>query len=236
MDLIWAASLPIASAIFACAGWPRHNAVMTSDTADKSAGGDPTYAFKPSLMGAMCQFRLRPDALEWQIGRHQGRVHYDKVRAVRLSFRPVTMQSQRFITEIWSTGNPKIQIVSASWRSMIEQEPLDAAYAAFVGELHRRLAAAGAAARFSTGLPVAVYWVGLIVFAAVMVATAVMLVRALGLQQWSAAAIVGVFFLVFAYQLGHYFYRNRPGRYRPDALPAGVLPKASPSLSPASAA
>jgi hypothetical protein len=30
---------------------------------------------------------------------------------------------------------------------------------------------------------------------------------------------------VFAYQLGTYFYRNRPSRYRPDAIPPEVLPK-----------
>jgi hypothetical protein len=209
---------------------------MTTVIADDEAATAPAYAFKPSLMGAMCQFTLKPDALEWQIGGRNGRVRYDRVRAVRLSFRPVTMQSQRFITEIWSADNPKIQIVSASWRSMVEQERLDAPYAAFVGELHRRLASAGGAARFSTGLPVAIYWVGVIVFAAVMLATAVMLVRAIGLEQWGASAIVGLFFAVFAYQLGNYFYRNRPGCYRPDALPAGVLPKANPSPSPASAA
>ena len=54
------------------------------------------------------------------------------------------MQTHRFITEIWSADNPKIQIVSVSWRSIMEQERLDNAYSAFVTELHRRLAAAGA--------------------------------------------------------------------------------------------
>ena len=43
--------------------------------------------------------------------------------------------------------------------------------------------------------------------------------------QWAPTAVVGIFFLVFAYQLGTYFYRNRPGRYRPDAIPPSVLPK-----------
>jgi hypothetical protein len=37
--------------------------------------------------------------------------------------------------------------------------------------------------------------------------------------------VVAIFFLVFAYQLGIYFYRNRPGRYRPGAVPTDVLPK-----------
>ena len=199
---------------------------MTLENADDEATGDPTYAFKPSLIGAMCQFTLKPDALEWQIGRRSGRVRYDRVRAIRLSYRPVTTQSQRFITEIWSADNPKIQIVSVSWRSIMEQERLDKAYSDFVTELHRRIAGAGAAAKFSTGLPVVTYWIGVIVFTAVILATGALVLRAMSFEQWGATAVVAVFFLVFAYQLGTYFYRNRPGRYRPGAVPRDVLPKA----------
>ena len=103
---------------------------MTTVIADDEAAADPAYAFKPSLMGGACQFTLKPDAMEWQIGRRSGRVRYDRVRAVRLSYRPVTMQTHRFITEIWSADNPKIQIVSVSWRSIMEQERLDKAYSA----------------------------------------------------------------------------------------------------------
>jgi len=57
--------------------------IMTSDIADEPPG-DPTYAFKASLIGSMCQFTLKPDALEWQIGRRSGRIRYDAIRAVRL--------------------------------------------------------------------------------------------------------------------------------------------------------
>jgi hypothetical protein len=198
---------------------------MSSDIADDEAAADPSYSFKPSLMGAMSQFTLRPDALEWQIGRRSGRTRYDRFRAVRLSYRPVTMQGHRFITEIWSLDHPKMQFASASWRSVVEQERFDKGYAAFVAELHRRLAAAGVAIQFSAGVPAATYWIGAILFAAVMIATAVMVVRALQLGQWSTSAIIGAFFLVFAVQIGNYFRRNRPGRYRPDAIPAVVLPK-----------
>jgi hypothetical protein len=197
---------------------------MTSDIADEPSG-DPTYAFKASLIGSLCQFTLKPDALEWQVGRRSGRIRYATIRAVRLTYRPVMMQSHRFITEIWSPGNPKIQIVSVSWRSIMEQQRLDAAYASFIIELHRRLAAAGAPARFSTGLPFATYWVGVVIFGAVLAATGGLLVRAMSFDQWAPMVVVAIFFLVFAYQLGTYFYRNRPSRYRPDAVPADVLPK-----------
>lgn len=198
---------------------------MSSEISDSAAAADPTYGFKPSLIGGMCQFTLRPDALEWQIARHSGRIRYDRVRAIRLSYRPVTMQSHRFITEIWSTDNPKIQIVSVSWRSIMEQERLDKAYSAFVTELHRRIATAAAPAKFSAGLPVVTYWIGVVIFGAVLLATSALFLRATSSDQWSATAIVGVFFLVLAYQLGTYFYRNWPGRYRADAIPAGVLPR-----------
>jgi hypothetical protein len=192
---------------------------------DGEAAADPSYAYKPSLIGSGCQFTLRPDAMEWQIGRRSGRVHYSRVGAVRLSYRPVTMQSHRFIAEIWSQGNPKIQIASVSWRSLVEQERFDRPYSAFIAELHRRIAAAGAPAEFTTGLPAITYWAGVAVFAGVMVAMGVIIVRALRLSQWSASAIIGVFFAVFAYQLGNFFRRNRPSRYRPDAIPSEVLPQ-----------
>ena len=223
MDLIWVGrgDLPAGHCSL-------HNDPMTQqierEIGDEPAG-DPSYAYRPSLIGGGCQFTLRPDAMEWQIGSRNGRIHYDRISAIRLSYRPVTMQSHRFITEIWSPGHPKIQIASVSWRSIVEQERFDKPYAAFIAELHRRIAAAGTSTQFTTGVPAITYWVGFAVFAAVMVAMGVMIVRALLLSQWSASAIVGVFFAVFAYQLGNYFRRNRPGRYRPDAIPSEVLPR-----------
>lgn len=186
---------------------------------------DPAYAFKPSLIGAWCEFRLKADGLHWQMGPRSGRVRYERIRAVRLAYRPVTMQSRRFVTEIWSTDNPKISIVSVSWRSLVEQERQDAAYVAFVTELHRRLAASNSEAQFTTGLPVVSYWLGVVVFAVVMVTIAALIVRALRQQQWSASAIIAAILAAFGYQIGNYFRRNRPVRYRPDAIPPEVLPK-----------
>lgn len=197
------------------------------DTADRrisEEAADPTYAFKPSLIGGSCEFTLKPDGLHWQIGVRSGRVRYERVRAVRLSYRPVTMQSRRFVTEIWSTDNPKIQIVSVSWRSVVEQARQDGAYSAFVAELHRRLAACGSVAQFTTGLPVVSYWFGVVIFVAVLISMAAMIVKTLKLGQWSVSAVIAAIFAVFALQIGNYFRRNKPSRYRPDAIPRDVLP------------
>src|SRR4051812_18412768 len=197
--------------------------ITEGQTGDDAA--NPTYAFKPSLIGGWCEFTLKPDGLHWQIGARGGRVRYERIRAVRLSFRPVTMQSRRFVTEIWSADNPKIQIVSVSWRSVIEQVRQDGPYSDFVTELHRRLAACSSTAQLTTGLPAISYWFGVLTFVAVVVAMAVVMLRTARLEQWSASAIVAAIFAVFALQIGNYFRRNKPSRYRPDAIPREVLPK-----------
>ena len=58
---------------------------MTPSEAPGEAVDDPVYGYKPSLLGAPWEFRLRPDALEWQAGRHQGGIPYGRVARVRLS-------------------------------------------------------------------------------------------------------------------------------------------------------
>ena len=194
------------------------------DEAAADSGG-LTYRYKPSLMGAPWQLQLRPEGLAWSIGRYDGVVRYDRVRRVRMSFRPASMQSHRFITELWSDDAPKIQIASVSWRSMVEQERQDQAYNAFVTDLHRRLAAAGTRATFQTGMPLILFAIGIVVYAGALLGFAALTVRALQISEWAGAAVVGGFFLLFAWQVGNYFRRNWPGTYRADALPAHVMPR-----------
>lgn len=186
---------------------------------------DLLYVHKPSLMGAAWELRLLPDVLEWQTGRHRGRIPYARITRVRLSFRPVTMQTRRFVTEIWWLGGPRLSIASTSWRSLVEQHAQDHAYGAFIRELNRRIAAAGATARFETGSPAWLYWPGLALFVGVALALAVLTVRALEIGAYGGAALVGGFFVLFVWQSGIYFKRNRPGRYRPDAVPKELVPR-----------
>jgi hypothetical protein len=192
--------------------------------ADDLGSTDPVYAHKPSLMGAPWEYRLRPDALEWRMGRHEGRIAYRAIRRVRLSFRPVTMQSRRFVAEVWSAGGPKLTIASTSWRSVLEQAPQDEGYGAFVRELHRRIAAAGGEAAFDAGSPAILYWPGVAVFVAAGLALAALTAHALATGAWAGAAIMGGLFGLVLWQSGPFFLRNRPRRYRPEALPEELVP------------
>lgn len=184
----------------------------------------PTYSFRPSLLGAPREFKLTDGHIEWSAGGRTGRIPFGKVRRVRMSFRPVSMQSQRFRTEVWAEDAPKLVILSSSWKSMVEQERLDRPYSTFVAELHRRLGQAAASAGFEKGSPPLLYWPGLAVFVAFALALAWLTVRALVENSLGGAAFTAAFLALFLWQSGNFFRRNRPGRYSPDAPPRVLMP------------
>jgi hypothetical protein len=181
------------------------------------------YAFRPARFGPVWQFHLTPDSIAWEAGGRNGSVPYAEIRRVRLSFRPLTMQSHRFVAEIWPRQGRRLRLASSSWR-IVDHERHDDAYASFIAELHRRLAAAGVRASFESGATPLYYWPGFAVFAAVAFAIAGLAVRALATGQVSAAAMMGALLAIFLWQAGAFFRRNRPGSYRADALPRDLLP------------
>jgi hypothetical protein len=107
---------------------------------------------------------------------------------------------------------------------MVQQQRLDQPYREFIGELHRRLAAAGTTATFQTGSPPLLYWPGVFVFVGICLALAALAARGLQVDSWAGAAFTGAMLALFLWQTGSFFRRNRPGVYRPDAIPPQALP------------
>jgi hypothetical protein len=193
---------------------------MTSSSPDN----DLTYSYKPSMVRPPYEFRLAPDALEWIMGTRRGRLRYRDVHSLRLMFRPATLQTHRFLAEVRGPTRPVIRIASSSWRSMLDFERHDSAYAAFMTELHRRISAARPDFVFDAGSPPWIYWPGAAVFVVLGFSIVALTVRALQVGQWAGAAMVGAFLLLFLWQIGAFFRRNRPRRYRGDDIPADILP------------
>jgi hypothetical protein len=183
------------------------------------------YAYKASLFGAAYEFRLGTDALEWQLGRRSSRIPYRDIARVRLSYRPATMQSHRFLMEIWSSRAPKLAIASTSWRTMLDLQRHDGEYAAFVEQLHRRIARAGGTPVLNSGAIAILYWPGVAVFVATTIVLVVLAGYALQSANWTAAGIVAFFLAMFLWQAGNFFYRNRPQTYQATAIPPHVLPR-----------
>lgn len=202
-------------------------------------GGDTSdivYAYKASLMGGAWILRLAPDALHWSLGALSGQVPYAAIRRIRLSFRPVTMQPYRFLTEIWADKSPKISIASTSWKSLMEQERQDEAYSRFVKALHDRIAAAGGKPDLKGGAVAFLYWPGVAIFAALCIMGVSLAIRSMQLGEsalgqpldWgqiaAILALVAMFFWLL-WQMGSFFKRNMPRRYTLDAVPPDLLPK-----------
>ena len=197
---------------------------------------DIVYAYKASLLGGAWILRLAPDALHWSLGAMSGQVPYAAIRRIRIGFRPVTMQSYRFLTEIWADKSPKISIASASWKSLMEQERQDEAYSHFVKALHERIAAAGGKPDLKAGAVAFLYWPGVAVFAALCIMGLSLAFRSLQLGEsmlgqpldWgqiaALLALVAMFFWLL-WQMGSFFKRNMPRRYTLDAVPSDLLPK-----------
>jgi len=192
---------------------------------DPNQAEGPGYAYKPSLMGAPWFLRLTPEHLVWAIGRRSGELAYRDIASIRMSFRPVTMQARRYLTEISGAGAPKIVISSASWKSLVEQGQQSNAYSDFVAGLHARVAAAGGRPRCESGLHQLLYWPGAVVFVGVLLALAALIVRALQQGSYSGFFFVAGFMALFAWQLGRFFKLNRPTRYETGAPPQALLPR-----------
>jgi hypothetical protein len=192
--------------------------------AEAGADTELSYSYRPSLLGAGWTLALAPDGLAWSAGARAGRVPYDKIARMRMAFRPMSMPTTRFMTEIWAAGEPPLRIVSTSWKSMVEQQRQDAEYARFVTALHARIAATGAPVVCERGRPAVVYWPGLVVFAGVSLGLAMLIVRALEAHATVPALFVGIFFALFVWHGGTFFSRNRPGTYRVAEPPRDLLP------------
>jgi hypothetical protein len=201
---------------------------MTDPTAAEELTPETYYVFKPSLAGASLEFVLQADRLEVRRGgRTVGLIPYRDIRKIRLAYRPVTMQNHRFLTEIWSSAGPKVSFASSSPRGVIGHESFDDHYKMFVAELHRRVSAAGGTVQYLYGSPALLYWPGVAVFLGLcggVVVLAVQAVQNMESKTWLGMSLVAVMMLYFLWQTGVFFWRNRPGDYRPDALPPQALP------------
>lgn len=90
------------------------------DELDPSAPSAPglSYAYKASLVGSAYRFGLTEDRLTWQVGGRSGLWPYTDIAAVRLSYRPISMQPQRFCADIDHVSGARIRVLSTTWQTV----------------------------------------------------------------------------------------------------------------------
>ena len=195
---------------------------MTIDPTNQAA--TVSYAYKASLVGAAHRFELTDQGLSWWIARKSGVWPYAAIVGVRLSYRPVSMQSQRFRADIDGADRGRLALLSTSWQTSVLMSPQDQDYRAFIVALHQRMSQAGSNAALSGGLKPRLYISALVLLALVVVAMTGLLVRAIMIGEWGGVLFLTGFAALFGWQVGGFVRRNRPQAYTFDHLPASLLP------------
>lgn len=181
------------------------------------------YAYKASLIGAAHEFELTDNGLSWQAGNKSGCWPYTDISAIRLSYRPVSMQSRRFRTDVESDGQ-RIAILSTTWQTVTLMSPQDREYRDFITELHARMAQSGSKAALVSGVGPWTYGAGVAVLALVGIAIAGLLLRAILTGEYIGGLFLIGFAALFIWQIGGFVVRNRPGEYTFSDLPKALLP------------
>jgi hypothetical protein len=196
---------------------------MTVDLSDETAGA-VRYAYKASLVGAAHQFELTGEGLNWRIAGKSGVWPYAAISAIRLSYRPVSMQSRRFRADIDGAERGRIALLSTTWQTSVLMAPQDHDYRAFIVEFHRRMAAAGSNATLTGGLKRRVYAAAVVLLTLVAIAMAGLFLRAVMTGEFAGILFLAGFAALFAWQVGGFVTRNRPRTYTFDRLPQALLP------------
>lgn len=183
-----------------------------------------SYAYKPSLIAKADQFVLISDGLSWRVRGRSGVWVYTDIAAVRLSYRPISMQQRRFRADITHRSGASIAIVSTSWQTASLMTPQDDSYRIFIVDLHRRMAEADGTALLTGGLRRWIYLTAVVLLGLVALAMAALLLRALWIGEWAGALFLVAFAALFAWQTGGFVWRNTPRPYAFDAMPKDLLP------------
>jgi hypothetical protein len=196
------------------------------DELDASAASAPglSYAYKASLVGSAYRFELTEDRLAWHVGGRSGLWPYTDIAAVRLSYRPISMQPRRFRADIDHVSGARIRVLSTTWQTVTLMKPQDSDYRAFLIELHRRLKRAGSGAILVGGLRPGLHHAAVAVLAIVAVSLSGLFIRAAATGEWAGALFLVGFAALFWWQIGGFIRRNRPRRYTFDELPEQLLP------------
>lgn len=184
----------------------------------------PSYTYKASLISSAHRFELTDAGLSWRIGGRSGLWPYAEISAIRLSYRPMSMQARRFRADIWKTGGGRIAILSTTWQTVSLMTPQDQGYRTFITELHRRMKAAGSRASLTGGIGTASYAAAVVMLALLAIAMVGLLVRALSTSEFTGALFLIGISIWFAWTIGGFIKRNRPRKYSFDALPGTLLP------------
>lgn len=189
---------------------------------------DPaSYSHRLHALRKPRTYTLTHTGLRWkdEDGEGEGELAYSDIRKVHLAYRPTRVQRNRYLAHITPHAGRRIDISNSSYRGFGNFKEHNARYAAFITELHRRIAASGADVAFHKGSSLVGYVANLVLtgWIAAMIVLALVLLWATG---WVMVAVLKLGIIAFFLPtLFRFIVRARPRAYEALAIPADALPR-----------
>jgi hypothetical protein len=182
------------------------------------------HAHRPKPFSAELELELTAYELVATRGRSTQRFPLTAIERVSLCFSPRNTAHRAFACTVRATDGKSVTFDSLSWKSLIETEKQNDAYARFVSELCERAAAARPEVELFAGIVPFKYWGMLGIGVPVMLALVAVAIYSVFLNSTFSAVFSLVLLGYLGFWLSDYLKRNRPERFAPGAIPPRVLP------------
>lgn len=207
-------------------------AAMEKPEAARDQAGTLTYAFQPRLGASGTEITLAGDVLTYTMGPREGRIDLRDVAGVSLLFLPAKFAQSSFEMRLRTWDKRRLKVSSVSRVSLTQIKNQAEAYTVFVEAVHRRLAhldTSGAILGhpkvvFTGGYSHIRWWLTAVVGLVALAVLVGIFGMALIDRQWPFAAFVAALSAFTALPTVEMITRNKPVRYRPDAIPPELLP------------
>jgi hypothetical protein len=174
------------------------------------------------------RFEMKGDHVAITQGNRSGNFIYRDIVLIRLLYRPRNTTNEGYQTKLYRRDRKTAALTNLSWKSLVDLDRQDDAYARFVRELISAVARDNPAVTLAAGMP---RWQHLVTAGAALVAMLallIVLVQALRNGGWAVAGLTAALGAYFGWWSLRYLSRNRPRTFTRDVIPADVMPPRKP--------
>jgi hypothetical protein len=182
------------------------------------------YEHRAKPYAQEARFEMKPDVLAVTQGSRSGDFAYRDIELVRLLYKPRNTTNEGYQTKLYRKDWRTVGLTNLTWKSLVDLDRQDADYAVFVRALIARIAAANPGVVLEAGMPRWLYTLTAAAGGIAMIALVLVGIAALRQGGWPMALMTVAIGAYFVWWTWRYLGRNRPRRFRPDAIPADVMP------------